>query len=200
MLSNQFSGVSWTVVVNGRGGRNIVSVINDWPHPHSRNPNNDKVPSAISYTGTGEISGWGFEVSHDPNSFKFRWMKILLEPSHKYYTDIKQVKFANADLERLKKTPEDVVNDYLSCLWKYTVEHLKRRKGDNFQEDYNVKVVLTVPAVWSDSGKDKTLKAARAAGIPGKIELVTEPEAAAIAVLNEKNDLEELKVRKIASS
>lgn len=48
-----------------------------------------------------------------------------------------------------------------------------------------VQFVLTVPAVWSDSAKDATLKAAEKAGMgSGKdLKLISEPEAAAVYTL-----------------
>ncbi len=57
-----------------------------------------------------------------------------------------------------------------------------------------MQVVLTVPAMWSHKAKDKTLKAAKAAAIPGEIKMVTEPEAAALATLKDKAEAKTLKV------
>lgn len=48
-----------------------------------------------------------------------------------------------------------------------------------------VQFVLTVPAVWSDSAKDATLKAAEKAGMGNRhdLKLISEPEAAAVYTL-----------------
>ena len=48
-----------------------------------------------------------------------------------------------------------------------------------------VEFVLTVPAVWSDSAKDATLKAAEQAGLGNRheLKLISEPEAAAVYTL-----------------
>lgn len=48
-----------------------------------------------------------------------------------------------------------------------------------------VQFVLTVPAVWSDSAKDATLKAAEKAGMGKRheLQLISEPEAAAVYTL-----------------
>jgi len=156
------------------------------------------VPSSITYTTNGSVNNWGYmvdEVKEDP----FQWIKIMLDPSHKYFNDTQQRKQVSARLERLGKTPEDVVADYLKCLWDYTIAHLKRKKGNDFQSVYTVKVVLTVPAVWSALAKDKTLKAAKKAGIQTEIKLVTEPEAAALALMKDKCEETAVKVCVIAS-
>ncbi|KAF8437045.1 hypothetical protein BGX38DRAFT_1274180 [Terfezia claveryi] len=183
-----YSGVSWALTSSKR-----VNIINDWRNLYGAVGNQDKVPSSITYTANGRVNNWGYMVD-DVKEEPFQWIKIMLDPSHKYFNDTAQRKQVSARLERLGKTPEDVVADYLKCLWDYTIEHLKRRKGDDFQSVYTVKVVLTVPAVWSAVAKDKTLKAARRAGIRTEIKLVTEPEAAALALLKDKCEETSVKV------
>lgn len=154
--------------------------------------NQDKVPSAISYNPNGTVAKWGYNVG--VNDDAFRWIKIMLDPTHKYFTETNHRKDITARLEKVRKTAEDVVTDYLRCVWNYAIDHLKRRKGADFQSVYTLKVVLTVPAVWSALAKDKTLRAAKRAGIPTATKLVTEPEAAALALLKQKNDEQSIKV------
>jgi len=88
------------------------------------------------------------------------------------------------------KTAVDVVTDYLSAVYKHTRATIKKDYLPSFSSrigtDIPLQFVLTVPAVWSDSAKALTLKAARAAGMDeshAKIQLVSEPEAAAIHCL-----------------
>ena len=83
--------------------------------------------------------------------------------------------------------------DYLRLLWDYTLDDIKKFHPD-YQDIYALRVVLTVPAIWSPTAKDKTLQAARIAGMPGNIRLVTEPEAAALATLKDKAEDNTLKV------
>jgi molecular chaperone DnaK (HSP70) len=74
-------------------------------------------------------------------------------------------------------------------IWNYTKEDIRKVKGDSWVSIYELKVVLTVPAIWSHSAKDRTERVARAAGLPDNLSLVTEPEAAALAVLKDvKNE------------
>ncbi|KAF2200940.1 actin-like ATPase domain-containing protein [Delitschia confertaspora ATCC 74209] len=177
------SGVSWAV----NGGSKNVRLITDWPNPLP-NANSEKVPTTISYKD-GKPHNWGYNVGLGEDSFK--WFKILLDPDHKLRSKAEAVVASSALLRSLNKTAEDVAADYLRIIWEYAKEDISRMKGDNWESMYNLKVVLTVPAIWSPAAKDKTEKVARAAGLPKDISLVSEPEAAALAVMKEKNDEDE---------
>lgn len=86
-----------------------------------------------------------------------------------------------------------MVADYLKLLWDYTLDDIKKLQPE-YEDIFALRVVLTVPAIWSPAAKDKTLQAARIAGMPGNIRLVTEPEAAALATLKDKAEENSLKV------
>ena len=79
----------------------------------------------------------------------------------------------------------EAVSDYLSMIYKHTMETLTRRYGETFMSLTKVQFVLTVPAVWSDAAKDATLKAAEKAGMGNRhdLKLISEPEAAAVYTL-----------------
>lgn len=140
----------------------------------------------ISYEN-GVVKNWGYEVGMKDESLK--WIKVLLESRPKYPQTTDDVKRNNVLLTKLGKTPEDVVADYLRCLWNYAKEDIRKRVDDEMWEaNYSVRVVVTVPAVWSDSAKAKTLSAAKRAGMGKNITMITEPEAAALATLKEKTD------------
>ena len=140
------------------------------------------------------MTKWGYHVrDQDNDAFQFRWMKILLDPSHKYYKEAPRMREMVAALATLGKSAEDVVSDYLKCFWDHTVQTLRRKHEELTQ--YTWQVVLTVPAVWSPSARDKTLKAAIKAGMPEDLQLVTEPETAALAVLKDKSEEDTIGVR-----
>ncbi|KAI8713929.1 hypothetical protein NCS52_01239000 [Fusarium sp. LHS14.1] len=182
-----YSGVSWAI----NEGHKKIRLITDWPNPSATNANADKVPSMISYKN-GRVVNWGYEVGLKEEAF--RWIKILLEPNSKYSDKTQQVQNSNSLLGKVDKTVEEVVSDYLEQIWKYTKEDIRKRVGDNdWEKNFNLYVVLTVPAMWSHVAKDKTLKAAKKAGLPQDIQLVTEPEAAALATLHDKAEEESLK-------
>jgi len=124
-----------------------------------------------------------------------KWFKILLEPSHKYNEKVKEVKECSNLLNQLNKTAEEVVTDYLKILWDYTMEDIRKEvRQDNWRRDYNLKVVITVPAMWSEAAKEKTKRCAIMAGMPDNIVMITEPEAAALSIIRDQADEEELSV------
>lgn len=90
-------------------------------------------------------------------------------------------------LRKYNKTVMEAVSDYLTQIRAHTLETLTRRHGEAFMADTLVQFELTVPAVWSDSAKDATLKAAEKAGMgsreSGDLKLISEPEAAAVYTL-----------------
>lgn len=162
-------------------------MISDWPNPRCPNETTDKVPSKISYKD-GKPFHWGFTVTLEEPSFQ--WFKLLLNPEIKVGWDSQEVEASQDLLSQLGKTAEDVAADYLSLIWKYTLEDIKKDRGPDWHSVYALKLILTVPAIWSPAAKDRTLRVARRADIAEniQIDLVTEPEAAALAVLKGKHE------------
>lgn len=144
------------------------------------------------------MKNWGYEVGLKEEAF--RWFKILLEPD--YLKGIRktteEVSHSRELLDRMKKSAEDVIADFLEQLWKYTQEDIRKRveglEDDDWESSMDVDVILTVPAMWSHAARAKTLRAAIAAGLPKDLQLVTEPEAAALATLRDKSDEDSLQV------
>jgi len=160
-----------------------VRLIDDWPKSNSSIENTEKVPTKISYDGREPLH-WGYNVTVTEQSFK--WFKLLLDP-HRAAQVPGPVVSSERLLGSLNKTAEQVAADYLKQVWNYTTNDIARSQGDGWQSRHPLRVVLTVPAIWSPAAKDRTLKAARAAGLPENLSLVSEPEAAALRVLREKN-------------
>ena len=92
---------------------------------------------------------------------------------------------SNELLRKVHKTAQEVVADYLRLLWQYTLDDI-RKFHPKFESIFTLRVILTVPAIWSPAAKEKTQQAAHLAGMPDRIKLVTEPEAAALATLKDK--------------
>lgn len=185
--------MSWAI----NAGTKKIRLITDWANPTAcySNPNSEKVPTLISYNN-GDTKKWGFDaaVVEQPS---LRWFKILLEPNHKYVKTVQEVADANKMLEDMKKSPQDVAADYLRMLWKYTQEDIRKHKLSDWN-DQATQVVITVPAMWSETAKLRTKRAAETAGLPNKVSLVSEPEAAALAVFRDRLDKgDTLEVRKI---
>ncbi|KAB8252614.1 hypothetical protein BDV35DRAFT_375885 [Aspergillus flavus] len=136
-----------------------------------------KVPSVISYDG--QRTYWGYQVR--PFTEAFRGVKLLLDESQETkYTPSLASKVL---LGKRKTNAVQVIADYLKYLVEYAKSVLRRRFGIP-AKDMDLRFTLTVPAVWSDTAKDRTLNAAIQADIrPQDITLVSEPEAAALYTL-----------------
>ena len=74
----------------------------------------------------------------------------------------------------LTMTPEECSTEILRTLFGYLPEHIRN--------DPDVGTVITVPAAFSQTQKDATIEAARAAGL-GKVALMQEPVAAVMSVV-----------------
>lgn len=87
------------------------------------------------------------------------------------------------------KTAQDVTTAYLSQLYVHTMDVLEKRYTTNILKVTPIDFWFTVPATWQDLAKDATRNAAFDAGFGTRkgdeLFIITEPEAAAIAVLSE---------------
>lgn len=143
---------------------------------------NSSTTSLDSSTKAAQNIKWGFQFK--PEETRLRCIKLFLDRNHKLPHFVSPLETA-AQLRRYEKTVMEAVSDYLSQIYKHTMETLTRRYGETFMQLTKVQFVLTVPAVWSDSAKDATLKAAEKAGMGNRhdLKLISEPEAAAVYTL-----------------
>ncbi|PWW76350.1 actin-like ATPase domain-containing protein [Tuber magnatum] len=173
-----YSGIAWAHTSTP----GEINIIDRWVT--GRNRTSAKVPSEIAYTSSGVK--WGFGIPS--RGSRLAWFKLLLDP-----TKYSHASTANSPLARTQmlipcgKKPVDVVADYLSELYKHTIDHLEKSLGKDVVEVSPLDFILTVPAVWSDAAKDLTLQAAESAGFGRKksFRLISEPEAAAVCCLKE---------------
>lgn len=72
---------------------------------------------------------------------------------------------------------QKLIVDYLGALKQHVVNLLQLQLGERLVRDVSFHFILTVPAVWSDAAKDKTLKAAEVAGLGenAPILMISEP-------------------------
>lgn len=143
---------------------------------------NDPNSSLKSPTKPGPAIKWGFQFK--PEETRLRCIKLFLDRNQKLPHYVSPLETA-AQLRKYNKTVMEAASDYLSQIYKHTMEALTRRYGETFISLTKVEFVLTVPAVWSDSAKDATLKAAEQAGMGKRheLKLISEPEAAAVYTL-----------------
>jgi molecular chaperone DnaK (HSP70) len=170
--------------------RDKITVIKSWPK--ARHCYTDKTATTLAYEN-GEVIAWGGRVRRS-HSVTVSYFKLgLQEGANEHYLS-KENKPALSSLNGYlgdsnwkhpdlpNKEPIDLAADYLKEVRQYVVnEVLPNEFGATFLENQRLKYVLTVPAIWSDKARDLTKRAAIRAGIPEEeLELITEPEAAAL--------------------
>jgi len=192
--------VSWAI----NAGAKEINLITDWPNPTTRyaNPHSERVPTMISYDpyDRSRANKWGYEAALNEKT-AFRWFKLLLEPDYgieRVAQQFHEKNEMNKMLVSIQKTAQDVTADYLRFLWSHAEEHFRKHLSSVRKGIDSIKVVITVPAMSSRIAKESTRNAAKAAGLPGDVTLVHEPEAAALAVLRDTWDT--LQVRANARS
>ena len=184
--NNRHSGASWTFL----SGKKDITIIKNWPNRVAKNSTSDKVSSSIAYRA-GNVDSWGYMIKpDDANIVTLNWIKLLLEPKNDIYQQEFNARESAQLLAKMGKAPATAVADYLGQLWTFVKAQIEKNIGGGDLEDtHTVHVVLTCPAIWSDKAKDRTLSAAHLAGMPKtRTSLVTEPEAAALAVFHEHSD------------
>jgi molecular chaperone DnaK (HSP70) len=199
LTRSRYSGVAWA----WSGDPDNVNIVTNWPTrglnlSHIRD--DAKAPSALYY-GAGETH-WGHAIKEDEEPT--RWFKLLLLKEEDLGEDVKASPFllqARTKLSEQGITPERAVADYLARLWQHTLASMKRSRGALAVDGLPFKVVLTVPAIWKPYAHEKMRAAAQAAGILDRrsagdttFKLVSEPEAAALATLNEFRDRQDIEV------
>jgi molecular chaperone DnaK (HSP70) len=163
-----------------------MHIIREWPS-QSRSTF-DKVPTVLAYKN-GEPGNWGESVQRGDNP-RMEHFKLGLQENLNFAA------YRNSESSTLggylndhdwrhpllpNKRALDVTSDYLKCVLRHVLtDQLPKKYGIKFLQNQNISYVFTVPAVWSDTAKERTRQAAVRAGVSSrKIELVTEPEAAA---------------------
>jgi molecular chaperone DnaK (HSP70) len=149
------------------------------------------VPTLISYNNDGTVRAWGFKAeAAQEGPAPLGWFKLLLEnlSEHNYYQRYLQSEHVkNFKDNPTGKDAEAVTVDYLRCLWDHTMKDIAKDRSSNFRDLYNLRVILAIPAVWSPAAHRKMRNIAAKAGLEcdSPVELVLEPEAAALAVAPE---------------
>jgi molecular chaperone DnaK (HSP70) len=114
------------------------------------------------------------------------WTKLQLDrPQTGEAAEI--IKEQQLAAQSLNKQPVDIVADFLQHVKDHVLKKLDEEYRREVWSTLPITLVVTVPAVWSDAAKDRTLQAVRQAGFDNtyfpflkRTLLITEPEAAAI--------------------
>jgi molecular chaperone DnaK (HSP70) len=159
-----------------------VQVVNDYPSRHTKIGTKEKVPSEIAYLPDGVQ--WGSTIP--TNVSRHMWTKLQLDRPQTGEA-AKIIEEGALAAQVLDKQPVDIVADFLAQVKDHLIKNLDHTYRREVWTTLPITLVVTVPAVWSDSAKALTLQAVRQAGFHTscfpqlqKIFLATEPEAAAI--------------------
>ncbi|KAI9374735.1 hypothetical protein BJX61DRAFT_264991 [Aspergillus egyptiacus] len=165
-----YTGVAWAETRRP----DHISVIESWPAQvgMQEGMSSVKVPTELRYTSDENVE-WGFQIPALVD--RYQWFKLGLDES----TPLVSTRSWG------DKTPEGLAEDYLTALYKHIMYTLEQKLGTALLRTIPLEFSLTVPAIWTEAAKDKTLKACQKAGLKSDsgISLVTEPEAAAVYAL-----------------
>jgi hypothetical protein len=151
----------------------------------------NKVPTEIAYDNTDRVF-WGFDIPEDLNDQTFKWLKLLLEPdihTRRAWVDAIDPMITGAMLENLRKEAIVVASDYVRHLWEHVKDQIINEHSRATYDFAEKSIVFTVPAVWSETAKHNTYLVAVGAGLALndlKLQTISEPEAAAVAVLKDR--------------
>lgn len=191
---SSFSGVAWLICKPGcpPGQPEVISLWQTSTDNRRNNSDSQKVPSKIHYDENGELF-WGFRIPAGVETIE--WFKLLLlndNDLQNHLQDSSHLHDAKQSLHKLGKTAVQLVGEYLKVLWGHALKQICNAKGQDLISGMPIRVVLTVPAIWTDYARNRMLEAAKFAGIfeyriAGKttVSFISEPEAAAMATLPE---------------
>ncbi|KAI1427735.1 hypothetical protein F5Y12DRAFT_792035 [Xylaria sp. FL1777] len=153
----------------------------DWPKcpTDTQSVNSQEVPTVLRYLANGEFE-WGALVPHNASHEVYKLFKLALEPT------MFQKAADTIDKLNVPANVDKIITDYMTGLWNHVLQYVcEHFSCDDLQ---NAHVVLTVPAIFTDLSKQRTLQAFTS--IPNldksvTVTLLSEPEAAAISALRE---------------
>lgn len=183
--------MSWVV----NGGQRVVQLIRQWPNPlgNKLNRESQKTPTLISYDK--EVQRWGFMADSDKTT---RCFKMALDDPDTYerlleemgdYMDVTVRRRSQDGSRQIGFDAKQLTVDYLRNIWSYTEQHLRDNVGPDWKRFYSPKVVIGVPAMWNPETIGRFQDTIKEAGLPNDVQVVSEPEAAALAVFQERIDL-----------
>lgn len=178
--------MAWATVADFESDQ--INLITTWP---GTGREEGKVPSELFYEDDKIM--WGYEIPVDGDPV--RWFKLLLLKDEDLSEELRSSEFILRGRKMLKennKTAIEMIADYLRELWKYTIEHINKSRGESVVDALTFHVVITIPAIWKGYARQDMEAAARKAGILEErptgqttLSFAPEPEAAALSTLSE---------------
>ncbi|KAF2642545.1 hypothetical protein P280DRAFT_548006 [Massarina eburnea CBS 473.64] len=179
-----YTGVSFCETSDTNVMEERIQIVQDWPSAHTMVGTKEKVPSEIAYLPDG--IRWGSLIP--PHVSRHMWTKLELDsPKLGEAEKIRRELSAMTVGGSTVRHPVDVVAAFLKEVKDHLLKNLDRQYGPELWRTLPITLVVTVPAVWSDAAKDRTMRAVSQAGFDTsafpqlkRIVTTTEPEAAAI--------------------
>ncbi|KAK7914959.1 hypothetical protein PG985_012662 [Apiospora marii] len=196
-VGTTFSGASYGLTgTRSVSNRIEVEVVRGWPRADGfGRSDNQKVPTQLHYGVDGSIR-WGYNIPDDAK--RLEWFKLHFSDKAKLPKDVQnspQLKKSQEMLDEMGIDADTAMAEYLKRLWNHTIEQFRRHRGAGLVDSIPFIVVLTVPAIWTETARKRMREAAKRAGIlddrlPGvtKLQFISEPEAAAISSLYSELD------------
>ena len=113
------TGVSWASDLSSDSPKTIL--IDSWKDPKTAIANNLKAPSEI-ICRTASPCSWGFDARRNRQEDPIRWFKLLLLEEQELHDSVRPddiYQRSRQSLERLNKTAQDVVQEYLKSVWDF---------------------------------------------------------------------------------
>ncbi|KAL4880679.1 hypothetical protein BJY04DRAFT_190593 [Aspergillus karnatakaensis] len=182
-----FSGVAWATPESFEADQ--INLITAWP---GTGREEGKTPTELLYD-EGKIM-WGYDIPGGADTV--RGFKLLLLRDEDLSEDVKASEFflrARRMMKDMGKTAVGLISDYLTALWRHTLETINKALGEFVVDGLRFHVVITVPAIWKAYARQAMRDAVKSAGILKKrkagettLNFVPEPEAAALSTLCER--------------
>ena len=137
----------------------------------------------IQYNGDRML--WGFQIPQ--GSPRHSWFKLDLESDRRIRLFSLLREYPDPRVLPPTANSQDIVTDYLRMFREHIERHIKHALPAIALETTPMSYCLTVPAVWNEHAKAKTMSCARAAGMGSDVFMISEPEAAATFALDSMN-------------
>lgn len=153
------SGVSFCETSDTSTLEKHIEVIKNWPSRHTKIGTKEKVQSEIAYLPEGVQ--WGGLIPS--NVQRHMWTKLELDrpPVGEAAKISEELTLSDRPT---KKQPVEIVANYLRHINDHLVKNLDDQYGAELWRTLPITLVVTVPAVWSDGAKDRTIQAVDQAG------------------------------------
>ncbi|KAI1260254.1 hypothetical protein F5Y18DRAFT_420208 [Xylariaceae sp. FL1019] len=154
-----------------------------------------KVPTKLMYTANQEVP-WGY-TAEEGSGQVLSLFKLALEPQ--MYDDAVRALGATLHYPNL----DQMITDYLTGVFRHVMLTIRQSIGTAMVDQSRTHVVVTVPAIWTERSRQRTLQAVK--NIPGlpqpfTASLCLEPEAAALSTLQQFRDLDNREVLDIGDT